>query len=348
LTFLRLQEYEGISFLLEERLLKKTQPAIIAPGAQCEEKKMNKMRTTLQKPEQNLLTRQPRSCSAGLAAALTAILILSPLYPVAPMYAAKDRDLPSPGLATDISASIDDVLQALQEVVQDQTIHGTTMFDKDKNLTGATAADSTPLFEAWHEDGKVFYKIRPGAIAPRHFRESADQGTIAVRYVVTAVSAERTRLRVDAIFVENAHHGVHASDGTVESSESKLIQERVQAIQDAREEAAENQRRRESIDLANQTIVRQREDETARLSAAKSSAQDLEQRIDALRRQLEMRIKAPGASLKTAPFRSAADVAPVAAYTAVLIVIVTPRWYGIETPGGQRGWLPVDQMEPLP
>jgi hypothetical protein len=61
-----------------------------------------------------------------------------------------------------------------------------------------------------------------------------------------------------------------------------------------------------------------------------------------------MRVKAPGASLKSAPFHSAADVAQLTAYTAVLIVIVTPRWYGVETPGGQRGWLPLDQMEPLP
>ena len=54
-----------------------------------------------------------------------------------------------------------------------------------------------------------------GAIAPRHFRESADQGTIAVRFVVTGVSPERTRLRIDAVFVEDAHRTVHASDGTV-------------------------------------------------------------------------------------------------------------------------------------
>ena len=283
-----------------------------------------------------------------LAAALMVLLLLSPLCPATRTYAAKDHEIPSPGLATEFSASLDDVLQALQEVLHDQIIHGTTMFDKDKNLAGATAVDSSPLFDPWREDGQVFYKIRTGAIAPRHFRESADQGTIAVRYVVTSVSPERTRLRIVAIFVENARHGTHPSDGTVELSEASVIKERVQAIQDARAEAAENQRRRESIDLANQTILRQREDETARLSAAKSSAQDLEQRVDSLRRQLERRVKAPGANLKSAPFHSATDVAQLTAYTAVLIVIVTPRWYGVETPGGQRGWLPLDQMEPLP
>ena len=138
------------------------------------------------------------------------------------------------------------------------------------------------------------------------------------------------------------------SDGTVESSESKIIQEHIQAIQDARQEAAANQRRRESIDLANQTIIRQREDETARLETAESSVRELKQRVDALRHQIEMRIKAPGARLKSAPFHSAADEAALAAYTDVLIVIFTPRWYGVETPDGQRGWVPLDQLEPLP
>jgi hypothetical protein len=275
-------------------------------------------------------------------------MILCPIYPAMQVYAATNRDLASPGLTTEFSASLDDVLQALQEVLHDQIIHGTYMYEKQQTLNGAAAVDSTPLFESWHGDGKAFYKIRTEVIAPRHFRDSADQGTIAVRYIVTSVSPERTRLRVDAVFVENARHGTHPSDGTVESSESKIIQEGVQAIQHARQEAVENRRRAESIDLAKQTIVRQREDETSHIAAAESSEQDLEQRIKTLRHQIEMRIKAPGASLKSAPFRSASDVAALSAYADVLIVIVTSRWYGVETPDGQRGWLSREQLEPLP
>jgi hypothetical protein len=323
--------------------LKRVLLTIIVP-----ERNANIMQTPLREPKQEPSTNRCPFSLASLAAALTVVMMLCPFCPATQMYAAKDRDLPSPGFATEFSATLDDVLQALQDVLHDQIIHGTTMFDKEKTLTGATAVESTPLFEPWREDGKVFYKIRTGVIAPRHFRDSADQGTIAVRYIVTAVSPERTRLRVDAIFVENARHGAHASDGTVESSEYKIIQEHVQAIQDARQEAAENQSRSESIDLANRTIVRQREDETARVATAEFSVRDLEQRVDVLRHQIEMRIKAPDASLKTAPFRSAADVTTLAAYTDILIVVVTPRWYGVETPDGQRGWLPQDQLESLP
>jgi hypothetical protein len=265
-----------------------------------------------------------------------------------PLHAAGDRDVPSPGLVTEFSASLDDVLRALQEVLQDQIIHGTYVFEKEKTLTGAKVAELTPLFEPWKAGGQVFYKIRTDAIAPRHFRDSADQGTIAVRYVVTSVSPQRTRLRIDAIFVERSRRTVHSSDGTVESSEYKAIQDHLQALQFAEQEAADAQSRRESIDLAKQTLIRQREDETTRLAAAQSSTQDLEQRVNSLRHQVQQRIKAPGATLKAAPFRSAANLANLAAYTDVVIVIVTAHWYGVETSGAQRGWIPLDQLEPLP
>jgi hypothetical protein len=185
-------------------------------------------------------------------------------------------------------------------------------------------------------------------IAPRHFLESADLGTIAVRYVLTSVNAQRTRLRIDAIFVEKAHRAAHASDGTVESSEYKVIQDRLQAIQSAEQEAADAERHRESIALAQQSLLRQRQDENAQLAVAQGSEQDLEHRVNAMRHELERRVKAPGASLKAAPFRSAANLAELAAYTEVVIAIVTPHWLGVETPQGQRGWLPLDQLESLP
>lgn len=65
------------------------------------------------------------------------------------LHAAKGNDVPSPGFVTEFAAPLDDVLQALQEVLQDQTIHGTYMFD-----AGAKVAESTPLFEPWNSVGK--------------------------------------------------------------------------------------------------------------------------------------------------------------------------------------------------
>jgi uncharacterized small protein (DUF1192 family) len=254
----------------------------------------------------------------------------------------------SPGFVKEFEATQADALQALNEVLEDQTIHGTLIFDKQPILMGATVAESTPLFEPWQGPGQVFYKLRKDAIAPRHFLDSADQGTIAVRYVLINASPGRFRLRIDAIYVESTRRKLHPSDLTVESSEYKVFQDHLQTIQFAAQEAADAKRRLESAELVRQTVIRQREDETTRLAAAQSSVQDLEQRISALRREVERRVKAPGADLKAAPFRAAANVKTLAAYTEVVIVIVTPHWYGVETPDGQRGWMPADQLETLP
>ena len=305
------------------------------------------MRTGLQDKKRKTLPIRLPSVPKRLAAGLP-ISILWLLFGTTHLRASGDHAALTPGFVTEFTASTEDVLQAVHEVLQDQIIHGTQIFDREPTLTGAVVVESTPLFKPWKGEDKVFYKIRTDAIAPRHFMESADRGTIAVRYVLTSVSPERTRLRIDAIFVETAHRTVHPSDGTVETSECKVIQGHLQTIQFAEQEAAEAQRRRESVDLARQTFIREREDETTRLAAAQSSAQDLERRVNSLRHEVERRVKAPGASLKAAPFGSAATVANLPAYTEIVIVIVTPHWYGVEIPSGLRGWLPIDQLELLP
>jgi hypothetical protein len=259
-----------------------------------------------------------------------------------------DRQLRSPGLVTEFVTSQQDALQAVQEVLKDKIIHGTIMFDRDVTLSGAEVTDSTPLFPAWKGEGQAFYKIRRQAIAPRHFLESADQGTIAVRYVLSMVSEERARLRIDAVFVEAAHKTVHPSDGTVEAAETKAIQEHLQAIQNAEQEEAEKLREREGEELARQTVIHQRQDEASKLAAARSSAEDTEKRIAALRHELERRVHAPGAKLKAAPFASATDIASLPAYAEVVVVVVTPHWLGVETPAGQHGWLRLSELENLP
>ena len=116
----------------------------------------------------------------------------------------------------------------MQFVVHDQVIHGTLIFDKEPILTGAEAVDSTPLFDPWQGPGEVYFKIRKNAIAPRHFLESGDQGTIAVRFVLIPVDANRTRVKIDAIYQETAHRIFHPSDGTVEKSEMKEIKDQLE------------------------------------------------------------------------------------------------------------------------
>jgi hypothetical protein len=222
------------------------------------------------------------------------------------------------------------------------------MFDKEPTLNGAEAVSSTPLFDPWTSTGEVYFKIRRNAIAPRHFKDSGDQGTIAVRYVLISVDAYRTRVKVDALYMETAHRVVHESDGTVEKTELKEIKEHLDALQEQAAEAADARRRATSAELVKQSFLRQRQEESTRLSSAQASEKDLEQQVKSLHQDLERRVKAPGADLKAAPFRSAATLQTLAANANVLVLIVTPHWLGIETPDGQRGWLPEELLEQLP
>jgi len=253
-----------------------------------------------------------------------------------------------PGFVKELQGSGRDVLDALKSDLEDQTIHGTYIYDKEPILLGAIEEQSSKFFPEWTGGGQVFYKVRPQAIAPRHFLESADQGTIVVRFILTSVTPDRSRLRIDAIYVEEAHRAYHQSDGTVEGAEFKVIQDRLLAIQFDEQEAADAKRRRDSAEIVKQNFIHQREDETTRLAEAEAGVKDLQERVQKLRHEVDRRVKAPGADLKAAPFHEAATIRPMSAYTEVVVVIVTPHWLGVEDADGQRGWLAEDQLEPLP
>ena len=276
------------------------------------------------------------------------ILILFLAAALLPALIHPKETLTTTGVVREFNAPAEEVRQAVLAVVHDQIVHGTMIFDKEPVLTGAEAVDSTPLFDPWTGPGEVYYKIRKNAIAPRHFKDSADQGTIAVRYILVPIDADRTRVKVDAVYLEASHRVTHDSDGTVEKSELNEIKDHLEAMEEEAAAAADARRRQQSTELVRQSFLRQREDETSRLVNAQSAEKDLEQQIKALHQELERRVKSPGADLKAAPFRSAASLQPLAANANVLVLIITPHWLGIETPEGHRGWLPVEALEPLP
>ncbi len=280
--------------------------------------------------------------------ALCLAVCACPLMSVFAAVGAGNEQSVGAGMVREFAATTEEVRQAVLDQVKDQIIHGTKIFDKEPVLSGAEAVESTPLFDPWTGTGDVYYKIRKNAIAPRHFLESADQGTIALRFVVIAVNQNRTRVRIDAVYVESAHHTVHISDGTVEKAEMQELKDRLEAAQEAAQEAADAKRRRESAEVVHETYVRQRDDETSRLSNAQTTEKQLEEEVKTVRHEVERRVKAPGADLKAAPFQSAATLKPLSAYAEVLVLIVTPHWLGVETPEGQRGWIPEERLEQLP
>ncbi len=250
--------------------------------------------------------------------------------------------------STEITAPEKEVLEAVAAVVDDGIIQGTFEYNKDKYIDHANAAESSAVFPPWKDPGKVFYKVRSKVLAPANFKETGDEGTLAVRYVVQSKDPDRTILRIDAVFVEDFRHTVHPSDGTVEGAEYKDIQDHVDALELQKSQAQQGEKHRQE-ELARQALERKSvDDESVALAAAQTSVQGLEQHVQDLRRKAERVIKAPGAQLKSAPFHTASNLKSLDAGAEVVIIVDTPYWYGVETEDGQHGWIQRTQLEVLP
>lgn len=247
----------------------------------------------------------------------------------------------------DLTASEADVLKAVRAVVEDDVIHGTYMYEHEETLDQASPETDSAYFGPWTGDGHVFYKVRRDAVAPRHFKNSADIGIITVRYVVQAVSANRTHLAITAVFVEDGTKHVHASDTTVETSEFAEIQSHLVAIQREAQRTAEILQKRQ-LNAEAASITKERNQEAARVQEAETSLQGLQQRADQLQHELEVRVVNPTTPLRAAPFQSASTMGTVSAGEDLLVEIITEYWYGVETSDGHRGWIRRDQVKPLP
>ena len=273
------------------------------------------------------------------------------------------------GLIVNVPLPEPEVAQVVEDVAQNTFIRGTKEYNKDEYIAGAVAATSTPVFPAWTEGGKVFYKVRKQALDPRNFKNSGDVGTLAVRYVVQPQGDKNTVLRIDALFVEDFRHSVHQSDGSVESSEYKDIQDRLQAVELMKKENAEAEQAKQerlakkNFGMGDDTVLLSTPPSTAAQTSPASptsatpqpaaaaydqSPESLEQHVAELRREVERLVKKPGAPLKSAPFHTASTLKSLEPGVEVIILISTTYWYGIETHDGQHGWLRRDQLEQLP
>jgi len=286
------------------------------------------------------------------------------------------------GLSVNIPLPEPEVAQVVEDVAGNTIIRGTKEYNKDQYITGAIAATSTPVFPEWTEGGKVFYKVRKQALGPRNFKDSGDVGTLAVRYVVQGQGDKNTVLRIDALFVEDFRHSAHPSNGSVENSEYKDIQDRLQAVElvkketAAAEEAKQERLAKQTFGTGSDSVVLSTppspsksmenttgEDKAGRAlssaslapstpstmsSASEPPAESLEQRVARLRREVERLVKKPGAPLKSAPFHTASTLKSLEPGAEVLIHISTPYWYGVETRDGQHGWIRRDQLEQAP
>lgn len=266
---------------------------------------------------------------------------------------AKDAASSPANYTVRIEAPESDVAAAVEQVTQDQIIHGTYSYEKERILYGAHSAASAKVFGTWNGQGKVFYKVATNVLAPRFFKNTGDIGTVSIRYVVQPADANATVLRIDAVFVD-ARDVHHPSLGDVEASEYAAIQQHLRTIQGKREEL-------EAKNAKGTSYTATPAAPASPQPAASTPATDfgampseivtvpaMEKHIAALRHEVELRVKVDGAQLKSAPYHSAATLESLPPQSEVLIVVLTPYWYGVETEDGHRGWVHHSQLEPLP
>jgi hypothetical protein len=286
----------------------------------------------------------------NLSPSFRSLLCISVLLGAVYALAASKSDW-SGTLVVAVDSPAADVEKAVQEVTADQIIHGTYSYDKEKTLYGAHAEDSSKAaFRAPAAPGKVFYKVAEKVLAPRNFKDSADIGTITVRYIVEPVSDKRTNLQIDAVFVD-ASKEAHRSQGAVESSEYAAIRDHLAGIQEgqrqAQLDAEEMARQRKEREAQKEALARKMAASGA-TGASDTSLQELQISVAALRKQVERRVNAAGTDLKAAPFKSSATLENLKPQAEVVVLILTPYWYGVETEDGHHGWVRRSELEPLP
>lgn len=300
--------------------------------------------------------------SVGLATAIFFMLMVTS----GPLFGReKDALHYGAGLIVNIPLPEPEVAQVVEDVSQNTIIRGTKEYNKDEFISGAIGATSTPVFPTWTDAGKVFYKVRKQALDPLNFKDVNDVGTLAVRYIVQPQGEKNTVLRIDAMFVEDFRHGIHLSNGSVESAEYQDIQDRLQQVELVKKETEEALRQKaeraakqkfevssDKVRAAAEKPESQGAPSTGQTADLRASAygepQTLEQHVAELRRQVERLVKKPGAPLKSAPFHTASTMRSLEPGTEVLILITTPYWYGVETHSGEHGWLRRDELEQAP
>jgi hypothetical protein len=275
---------------------------------------------------------------------------------------------PPDGFQVLVDAPVEDVLKVVQQVIDDQVVHGTYSYEKEKTLTGAHSADSSSLLDPADPPAKTLYKVADNVIAPRHFKNTGDIGTITIRYVVRAVSPGKTNLQIAAVFYD-ARHVVHWSQGAVEAEEYGAIQQHLRELESMRlsaKEAAERnddsrqtgselpapavaERAEPPPQVQSAAVVARTPEPASSIAAgARDAEQQLEQEVGSLRRRVERRVKAKDTPLKSAPFQGATTLQKLPAQAEVVILIITPYWYGVEAENGQRGWIHHSRLESLP
>lgn len=225
------------------------------------------------------------------------------------------------------------------EVVESGSIQGSHIYRGEPDVEDAVPAKSSEAFSDAPAPGpgQIFYKVRTKALSPDHFPGSNDMGTITVRYIVTPVNDQRSRLRIDAVFVEDAERIHCYSDGSVEMGEYASIMDQIRgAMPSSRVHATPAE-----VNTADKSAGLQYDlaQEQAMLSDAQAAEDKLQKQLKQLEFDTQGRIKAEGIPLKTDPYDHSSTILRLKKGQVVTVLSTSKFWYRVSTESGEEGWI---------
>ncbi|GAC1438220.1 MAG: hypothetical protein NVS1B11_23980 [Terriglobales bacterium] len=241
-------------------------------------------------------------------------------------------------MSVDLDLSFDEAVKLVNGVAEDGIIRGTWEYRGSSELAGAHAAKIASGFPPWNGQGVVIYKVRPGTLAPEHFYDTEDRGTVAVRYILEPAGARATKLRIDAIFDEDNHHHQHPSDGQVEDQEFVAISDKITELAEQKQQQA-----RDSEQQAQEKKIQDLREQLSREQAAIEDAHTKEDQLQHKAQEANggkpATVRTEIADLKIAPYAQSKTLKELAQGELVTILVRTQHWYRIQTSSGEQGWV---------
>lgn len=242
------------------------------------------------------------------------------------------------GFSIDLNHPYDEVVKVVQEVANNGTIQGTFEYKGTRDLDGAQAAKSTRAFPAWTGGGTVLYKQRPNTLAPENFYATEDSGTVVVRYVVQPIGPTSTRLRIDALFDADTHHGPHPSNGQVENKEFEVISGKIEDL----EEQHKKQQQEAVLEQQQEKLEQLQADldqENAKLNAVTAKEQELRKQVEGRQSAAGVPVRTVSADFKAEPYNQSKTVRVLSQGEVVTVLLRTTSWYRVQAADGAQGWV---------
>jgi SH3 domain-containing protein len=292
----------------------------------------------------------------GVSGLLCATVIV--LFAVALPAFGRTREKAAPSFTIDVDKPFEQVVPVVEDVARGGVIRGTFEYAGDEQLEDAKFSETSKFFPAWNGDGKIFYKYRERTLAPKHFIESNDVGTVAVRYVVQNNGPNATRLTIDAVFVENGGHHGHPSDGYVETCEFAEIGKRLKDFKQQTHPGFSSEfsssKEGKPAPTENGTgsvgadIRRAIADQKDQLATEIANLQKLEDQSRQFRTSEFVRIRAERAELKASPYSHARVIEALKQGQEVTVLAKSTYWFRVRSEDGQEGWLHHSVVEVQP